>query len=832
MKSATLFGAGTALVLVLATPAFAQPSANAEVEENTIIVTARRMEENLQDVPISISVFDQETLADHNISDALSLVNVSPSLSVNNRYGSENATFAIRGFFQETGTGPSVGVYFADVVAPRGFGVGIPSGDGAGPGSFFDLQNVQVLKGPQGTLFGRNTTGGAILLVPQKPTDSFEGYVEGSLGNYDMRRLQAVVNAPLSDSIRLRLGVDHMKRDGYVINDSGIGARDFFDVDYIAFRASLVADLTPDLENYTIFSLTDSDNNGTIQPISHCYEPVASSPAALFGHQPCDILAATRAKGFHHTTTDFDKNPTNKLKTWQAINTTTWHASDNLTVKNIISYARLKQKIDTPLYGTQFLFPLPPTFQEVTPVTYIDIRTVAGAHLSDQTTFTEELQFQGTALDGALTWQAGGYYEDSNPKSLTGMMPTIIASCNDSLTLDCFDVTVAFPPFFAPFGAVTSNRNKTWFSSKAVYAEATYELNDQFNVTGGIRYTWDKMRAYGEQRRWIYPQFLGSPLELCTLPGTTPPDCSISPSVKSNKPTWLIGVNYSPNDDVMIYAKYSRGYRTAGVKTDVPIEATAFGPEKVDTYEVGAKTTFSGAVPGTFNIAAFYNDFSNQQIQYGFTQNLDRRDAQGNPLPPIPVAPTAGPVNAGKSRIWGVEADAMIEPVDGLKLTASYVYLNAKVKELVSVALPSDSPYRATGDIENGDNLPFTPKHSLQLGANYTLPFDESVGDVSVGVTYSYTSEQIVTYATHTPALLAYFGRDIGVLQSRELVDASLNWRNIGGGPVDVGLFATNLTNAKYLTHLSNYTESLGFALGNLGVPRMYGARIKVSFGN
>src|SRR5262249_16693242 len=148
-----------------------------------IVVTARRKEEVIQDVPIAITVYNQERLNERNIISGADLGTYTPSLSVNTRFGPDQASFAIRGFTQELPTTASVGFYLADVVAPRGGG-SVTAGDGAGPGSFFDLQNVQILKGPQGTLFGRNTTGGAILLVPQKPTHTFEGYLEGSGGDY------------------------------------------------------------------------------------------------------------------------------------------------------------------------------------------------------------------------------------------------------------------------------------------------------------------------------------------------------------------------------------------------------------------------------------------------------------------------------------------------------------------------------------------------------------------------------------------------------------------------------------------------------------------------
>ena len=147
-----------------------------------------------------------------------------------------------------------MGTYFAEVVAPRGANAQT-SGDGAGPGSFFDLENVQVLKGPQGTLFGRNTTGGAVLITPKRPTDEFEGYAEGSVGNYDMYRTQAVVNVPAADRVKLRLGFDQQKREGYLNNITNIGPNDFADVNYIAARASMTVDITDTVENYTIATL-------------------------------------------------------------------------------------------------------------------------------------------------------------------------------------------------------------------------------------------------------------------------------------------------------------------------------------------------------------------------------------------------------------------------------------------------------------------------------------------------------------------------------------------------------------------------------------------------
>lgn len=152
LLAASMFGAFGA------TSASAQSSEEERSNTNDIIVTAQRVEQRLQDVPISITVLSSETLANNNITNAKDIATYTPGLVTNNRYGSDNTTWTIRGFTQEQRTTATVGTYFADVVAPRGSGA-TQGGDGAGPGALFDLQNVQVLKGPQGTLFGRNSTG-------------------------------------------------------------------------------------------------------------------------------------------------------------------------------------------------------------------------------------------------------------------------------------------------------------------------------------------------------------------------------------------------------------------------------------------------------------------------------------------------------------------------------------------------------------------------------------------------------------------------------------------------------------------------------------------------
>jgi iron complex outermembrane receptor protein len=854
---ALAFSSAISLSTALATPAWAQPAANPPATQATseattndeIVVTARRKEELLQDVPISITVFNQQQLNNRNVTNAQDLANYTPSLSVTTGFGSENSTFALRGFVQETGTAPSVGVYFADVVAPRGPSQGFPAGDGAGPGMFFDLQNVQVLKGPQGTLFGRNTTGGAVLLVPNKPTDHLSGYAELSIGNYNMRRVQGVLNLPLTDAIRLRVGADVQQRDGFMKNVVNIGPQRFDDIDYQALRASLVIELTPDIETYTIASFVHSENNGHVAKLVACDPNGFFNSPLFFRGGACANIAAQNAQGFYTVNADMP-DAYQKMQTWQVINNTKFQVNDNLVIRNIISYAQLWTKTHTSLFGTHFvvaqgslgflspfLTGLPTTD---VPWAFASIRHLPGGYSSNQATFTEELRAEGSGLGGRLTYQGGLYYEKASPRGFIGSQSPTFIGCSDPDGLRC---TNAFPIPTLP--GINFTAAKNWFQSKGVYAQATYSLTDQFKLTGGFRYTWDKVRSVSRRITYVFPSFVpnsppilpvqpfnpANPAAIATVSRCTdftvrtPPLCELDESKKFDAPTWLIGLDYNPTDDILLYAKYTRGYRTGNIKSDVPIEFHIFEPEKVNTYEIGAKTEFKGALRGHFNISAFYNDFTNQQIQLGFTANLNRN-------PPISVPGNAGPVNVGKSRIWGIEIDAGLRPFRGFTLDAAYTYLNTKVKEVVDVTLPPDNVYVVSAAIRAGDPLILSPKHKFTVTGTYTLPLDESIGKVSVGATYTYISSQISNYtALRNPTIITRTGFNTSRLAPRSLVNANLNWETIGGTPLDLSLFVTNLTKKKYYTGINGLITGLGFETATVGEPRMYGARLRIRLG-
>ncbi len=281
-----------------------------------------------------------------------------------------------------------------------------------------------------------------------------------------MNRIQAVVNLPLSDVVRLRIGFDRQSRQGYETSDTGVGPVRFGDVNYSAARASLVVDITPDLENYTIGSYMDSDINGEFQKLVGCNPTL--SPGELSGTDGVrsDRRGAGERRGILYDA-EFSRKPLYPLQQWQAINTTTWHATDTLTVKNIVSYAELQEKLRTPLFGTNFHFIFPPFIPPPgIPFDFANSTPLPGGYTADESTATEELRFQGTAMNNRLNWQAGGYEENVEPLSVVGSQSPVLIDCINSDTFNCINPL--------GIGSVGHSAGKTYFNNAGVYEQTTY----------------------------------------------------------------------------------------------------------------------------------------------------------------------------------------------------------------------------------------------------------------------------------------------------------------------------------------------------------------------
>ena len=862
-------------------PAQSEQAAATEETGNEIIVTARRKQELLQDVPISITVYNQEQLTQRNIAVATDLATYTPSLSVNQRYGPEKSSFSIRGFVQDQSTAPTVGVYFAEVVGVRAQG-GTTSGNTVGAGAFTDLQNVQVLKGPQGTLFGRNTTGGAIMLTPRKPTDKFEGYLEGTYGNFNQVRVQGALNVPVAEWLKVRVAGERNSRDGFMKNLSGRGPKDYNDVNYWYGRFSAVANITSDIENYTIFHYSKSNTNGYATHITGCATPsspevplntVAGTPGYSGTRHlqaaSCLIqLARQTARGDSlYDIETRNLNPFLKVKQWQAINTTTWHASDIVTVKNITSYGKFYERANFDLGSSNFVVPsvdpspfpgdprtgflltrisprltttggLPggiPLFAAAgTPYDRIVLDTACDScYNSAQKTFTEELQVQIHTTKFDLV--VGGYLESSRPLGFSEGRTAIFLDCTRPQDLQCTNPLL--------FGSISESSTKLSFNNDGIFAQGTYNFTDKLALTAGARYTFDTIRGFTQSTRLSFatastPNSFIDPVSgrlvarACTdtfrhptgTPNLDRSSCITNLTNTSNKPTWLIDLDYKPTRDLLAYVKYARGYRQGGINFTNPGLET-WEPETMDAYEIGGKASFRGSVSGYFNAAFFFNKLRNYQVFGGLVASPAGAAAG--------VAGGAGIINVGRARSYGLEIDASLLFFHSLRLNVGYTYLNTKVQELATQA---ELQARLVGTpfgqfiprVRVGGPFNDSPKHKLSVTGTYTLPLPESIGEVMLGATWVHTSKYINDGSV--PAEVNGIG--LGVTPSTDLINLNLDWKKVGGSAFDLALFVTNLTKEKFNVSNTGAWSSAGVAEILMNPPRFYGARVRFNFGD
>jgi len=371
------------------------------------------------------------------------------------------------------------------------------------------------------------------------------------------------------------------------------------------------------------------------------------------------------------------------------------------------------------------------------------------------------------------------------------------------------------------------------FRNHGIFGQASYKLTDDLTLTGGIRYTMDKIIGYSQSNRLLWAGSTPFPVQWSCNDGirNKNPDgsainlastlvggdgtgdvtkCGTNLVEKSNKPTWLVNVDYKVTPDMMLYAKYARGYRQGGMTFTNPGLET-WGPETLDSYELGIKKSFNGAVSGFLNLAAYYNDLKDAQVITNSIPKPDSGISGGNAI-----------VNAGAAEIYGLEMDGSVKFFDSLTLTVGYSYLHTKVKSLTLPELSPDSPFaQLISTVEVGSGLVLSPKNRVTVSANYELPVDESLGQISLGATFTHTDKQVSNYASPV---------EVGVLPATDLLNLNLDWKGVAGSPFDLAVFATNVTNEIYPTYTSSGFASAGFENLGYAPPRMYGARVRVNF--
>jgi iron complex outermembrane receptor protein len=813
-----------------------QAGASASSDSTEIVVTAQRREERAQDVPIAITAVSAEGLRERGVTNLQGLQNQVPSLVIapNGQASRDVMSPSIRGQSASFQGSPAVVVYMNEVPLIAGYTL---SNQG-GPGNFVDLQNVQVLSGVQGTLFGRNTTGGAILLTPAKPTDKLEGYLQGAFGNYNMSEFEGVLNIPVSDTLKVRLVGQARDRDGFTHDVNWNKDRD--DTHTRMARIGIQFDPTDTISNYTMASYGYSHSNGSgsiakrfntdyfvglaTRPISYggsTYPLGAISPTYNFcgaGTGPADcsyytnLIAQQNARGNRQTAHGVDDFA--KIESWGVSNTTDIDLSDSIKLRNIISYSTLKSYYSNDQDGT-----IAPIYNTGTT---IESRTAPRDWFQQ---FTEELQLQGNVLDGKLNYTVGGFYFKQTPK---GKM--------DSYSINvCANLTEAGCSIGYASVAPRSE-------SKALYAQATLDLGvltpalDRLRLTGGIRYTWDTVG--GTNTSFSYTP---TPGVVGPAPGTVlscswktaytinPSDCEFGATLKSSAPNWTVGLDYRVNSDLMLYAKVTKGYKAGGFNSYAVYDSTrTFGPEKLTDYEAGFKSNFNvGGMPTRFNVNGFYLDYTNIQRAAGDYNSV----TNGN---------GAITLSTASAVIKGVEIEAMVQPIRELEIGANYSHLESHYKSFKfdstsgvwdCTATSITSPKAFAGADMSCRPLQYLSPNILSVYGRLSIPTPEQFGDVSLFVSYAWTDAQD-TAPLSTETFPDGSINEPGVrLPSYGLLNATLDWKNALRSGLDVSVFGTNLTNKEYaITNTGTY-QTIGAQTQMYGEPRMYGVRLKYRFG-
>jgi len=744
-----------------------EPSASrSDFEGEQIIVTARRRDERLQDVPLAVSAVTGTTLQRANIVNVAQLSRVVPSLtSVPGQGGSRSLpTFSIRGLSQQELTilaDQSVSTYMGDIVLARTQGVN---------GALFDIGSVEVLRGPQGTLFGRNTTGGAIIIRPSRPVDNFEGRASVTYGNLDTFILEGMVNVPLSPNIIVRVAGQRQRDDGFVFDE--ILGRNINDTAQEGARVSVLLHDDAGRESLTVYNYFHEDDGGTasfIEKVNGSGSLNSAVVRALRGYRPLEeLLAEQQARGIYRVA---NGSPIfTKVETHDIANTTTIPLNDELSIKNIIGYRHIKDNIFDDMDGTS---------NALHPQQRID-RT---------SQFTEEFQILGSMAN--FNWITGLYHfwekgRNQGLSAVGGRDPGLIEP--DDLTL--------FPP--AAFSNTdVSGRNVSY----AAFAQGTYRFTDSLSVTAGIRYNRDKRRATIRNRTATACRFTRDLDNNPATPETAVPlsQCELTVSDSFSEVTYNLSLEYKLDRDKLIYVAHRHGYRTGGFGARASSEAglrRTFDPERVDDFELGLKADWRmGDMFLRTNLAGYYARYD--KIQRLLTD-------------PNAVPPTTVTTNAGKARIWGIEADILFRPIEMLELTANYAYTNAKFTEFT---YPDGSDH-------SNDPFARAPRNVYTLGARFIAPLDSSQGDSSIGISYFHTDD--------------YVGNDTFVpvftdVDGYNLVNLDASWNRIMGSNFDLALYVNNLTKTKYSFLLINL-NSLGYTSHTPGMPRTYGATFRIHF--
>ena len=768
--------------------AFAQAADEDQAAENdgaaldVIVVTARKREENVQSTPISVSAFGAKALEERNVQTSADITNFVPNVQFDSTAsesgGGATSQISIRGIGQTDyvlTVEPAVGIYLDGVYVGKSIGSLLDA---------VDVARLEVLRGPQGTLFGKNTIGGAVQLVSQRPTDYLDGYLEATAGSFSRVTLKGAVSGPLSDGVRARVSGYYDDRGGYVDRVTADGTptgEHQGDMNRLGGRLALEFDITPDFMATLALDATRIREQSPGQILLFADE--AAPFAGLYNlGVPAD--ACTTGADRLTNTDCYNSQWERPLDSYESTNSgDNWSDTDvmgaslslewNLgavTLKSISAWRDVEVDVSQELTGA------PPYHNYI-------------GQMIETEQFSQEFQLLGDAIDGRLNYVAGLYYLHEKGEQVFPVNLTLIQ--------------------FISGGAIKND-------SYAAFGQATFDITDQFSITGGLRYT-DETRRFNP----AVQEIAGYDAQTTTAGFTNfidgafgPPGTPLFPagwySRSESSTTPMLSANYKFTPDVMAYATWSKGFKGGGftmryfppvipdANTDPNDIVSYAGPEHATSYELGLKTELFDR-KARFNVATFWTDYNDIQVTY----NIDP-DGPGPIGAFVPVL-----ANAASAEIKGIEAELSAVLSKALRIDGSLGYIDAEYTSFGEQAI-ANFPGIESFEIAN------TPEWTANLGATATF-FDNDSGKASARVDYAYRSGQFKEFSNH-PSLYQ---------EGYSLLNASVSYV-LPSERLELTAGVTNITDEAYISS-GVFNGGIGYSQAVVSRPREWFLRLRHS---
>ncbi|MEE4379176.1 MAG: TonB-dependent receptor [Candidatus Competibacteraceae bacterium] len=802
-----------ALIAGTAFPALSQdaPSRARSLVLEEVVVTAQKREQSINDIPMAITAFSGDSMQEMGIQDTADLALIVPGFAFSeSQAGAPVYTLRGIGFNeQSTQATSTVGVYVDEIAIPFPIMT---------RGAMLDVERVEVLKGPQGTLYGRNSTGGAVNYIANKPTEEFESRISTTYGRFDTLNVDGFVSGSITDNVQARLAAKVVNSsEGWqesVTRDDDLGEQD-----KLALRLSLAAQLGDNTD--VAFNLGYwKDESDTIAPqfveFTNPQDPDNSDALsqvllAYLPDQPLDD--AQDADWTQNGNQRFDmENTSVSLQIAHAIN-------DSITFKSLTGYAEFEENGSTYERGGIQGIPasdVPDAYKSgrITGQSTGFFFNDGYEAFNDIDSITQEFRLTGEYDN--VTWITGVYYSNSTVD-------------NRNIQIQEADSATAFGP--APFLNFTGSEN---FGSQetttyAVFASADWTLTDNLVVTTGLRYTEDEADFTGcsaDPGPGDLADFLNVVLAAvdpqaqageCVTLNESFKSAEHSDTLKEDSISWRLAADYSFTDDTSAYISYSRGFKSGSFPTLGALNASQFAPavqEQLDAYELGFKSTLADGA-AQLNGSVFYYDYTDKQLL--------------TKIPDVIFGSLFAVRNADSSTVVGAELDLQWVPVQGLTIAGGISYLDTEISSFEGTS------QRLQFTNFEGSELPF----SSRIQASGTAKYEWSVGDnlmANIALDVSYTDDSNADFESSEPTYntlpdgsgeeLPYVFDENFRIDGYTLVNARIGISDAGSKWATY-LWARNLTDELYVTNVVQQSDSVA---RYVGMPRTYGVTLDYSF--